>query len=62
MAEEKKSAPAGFKAMPYPNLATRQDDTMYVCQKCEPPWDTFNEAEAKAHTEAGLHRPTWKPT
>jgi hypothetical protein len=56
MVEETK-APPGFKAVGYPNVLTRQDDTMYVCQKCEPPWDTFNEAEARSHTEAGVHRP-----
>jgi hypothetical protein len=59
MAEEK--APAGFKAVPYPNVLTRKDDTMYVCEKCEPAWDTFDVAAAKAHTTAGVHRPELDP-
>jgi hypothetical protein len=58
---EETKAPAGFKAVPYPNVAMRTDDTMYVCQKCEPPWDTFDVAVAKAHTEAGIHRPDLDP-
>jgi hypothetical protein len=59
MAEEK--APAGFKAVPYPNVTTRTDDIMYVCQKCQPPWDTFDVAVAEAHTAAGIHRPDLDP-
>jgi len=57
MAEQTKTAPPGFKTVPYPNLVTLQDDTMYVCQECQPAWDTFDVAQAKAHTEAGVHRP-----
>jgi hypothetical protein len=56
MVEETK-APPGFKAVGYPNLRTLKDDTMYVCQDCNPLWDTFDLAQAKAHTEAGVHRP-----
>jgi hypothetical protein len=56
MAEETK-APAGFKAVPYPNVQTGRDDTMYVCQDCEPAWDTFDVQQAKAHTATGVHRP-----
>jgi hypothetical protein len=60
MAEEIK-APVGFKAVPYPNVLTMTDDTMYVCQECQPAWDTFDLAVAKAHTAAGIHRPELDP-
>ncbi len=60
MVEETK-VPMGFKVVPYPNLQTGKDDPMYVCQDCEPPWDTFDVAQAKAHTEAGVHRPELDP-
>jgi hypothetical protein len=56
MAEEKK-VPEGFKALPYPNLETERDDTVYICEKCVPAWDTFDLEAAKAHAIAGRHNP-----
>jgi hypothetical protein len=47
----------GFKTVPYPNLETGKDDTLYVCTKCRPQWDTFDEAAAKAHAQGGVHNP-----
>jgi hypothetical protein len=47
----------GFKTVPYPNLETGKDDTLYVCTKCRPQWDTFDEAAAKAHAQNGIHNP-----
>lgn len=55
MVEEK--VPEGFKALPYPNLATFQDETVYICERCVPRWDTFDLEAAKAHASAGLHNP-----
>jgi hypothetical protein len=51
------TAPDGFKEVPYPNLVTEKDDTLYVCTRCRVEWDTFDLAQAQAHAAAGLHFP-----
>jgi len=47
----------GIKLVPYPNLETGKNETLYVCTRCRPQWDTFDEAAAKAHVSTGVHNP-----
>jgi hypothetical protein len=51
------TAPQGIKAVPYPNLQTEKNDTLYVCEKCRPQWDTFDKVAAEAHAKTDIHNP-----
>lgn len=49
-------APEGFKLVKYDTPHAGEVD-LFVCSKCKPQWDTYDRAEAKQHTEAGVHNP-----
>jgi hypothetical protein len=53
--ETARKAPKGFDAVGYPNEVTGEVPTLYVCQTCHPPWDTFDQAEAEAHLTTEGH-------
>lgn len=49
------ATPPGFDAVPYPDLERETTPTLYVCQTCHPPWDTFDPEAAVAHTSSPAH-------
>ncbi len=47
----------------YPDITGDEpvDVVLYVCETCEPQWDTFYRHLAEAHVEAGLHNRIGEP-